>query len=428
MPLFTIFFLLHSIVAAQNSGTSGNNLPHLADPNLQAKEVVNGLFMPTSISFIDNNDFIILQKNGTVNRVINDTLLSKPLLTLNVASGFYQGLLGSAISKDNKNNLTFVFLYFTSYDPILDHGNSHSNNSVVDNFSNKVYRYELIGNTLKNPRLLLKLPSTPGPEDNGGYMIIGPDNNLYIIIGDVADETNETSIKTLTQNFINSSIADGRSGILRITTDGLPVKNHEGYNGILDKKYPLSLYYAYGIHNGFGLDFDPLTGNLWDTETGHYINDEINLVLPGFNSGYGIIQGMSKFFPAAPFALVDFNNTGKYSDPKFVWSEKAVPTGIKFLHSDKLGTQYENDLFIGTFNDGKIYHFDLSSDRTKLILPTGLETGILSTLNSTVITNIVFGSNFEGISGLEVSPDGYLYVIGVNSGKIYKITTKNIQN
>ena len=41
----------------------------------------------------------------------------------------------------------------------------------------------------------------------------------------------------------------------------------------------------------FGLDFDPLTGNLWDTENSPDYGDEINLVEPGFNSGRKKIQG-----------------------------------------------------------------------------------------------------------------------------------------
>jgi glucose/arabinose dehydrogenase len=49
---------------------------------------------------------------------------------------------------------------------------------------------------------------------------------------------------------------------------------------------PLNMYYAYGIRNSFGLDFDPLTGNLWDTENGPEYGDEINLVELSFNSGW----------------------------------------------------------------------------------------------------------------------------------------------
>lgn len=82
-------------------------------------------------------------------------------------------------------------------------------------------------------------------------------------------------------------------------------------HGILGDISPLNLYYAYGIHNGFGMDFDPITGRLWNTEPGHWINDEINIVRPGFNSGYRIVQGLAIYFPAAPFALVNFNVSRK---------------------------------------------------------------------------------------------------------------------
>ena len=40
------------------------------------------------------------------------------------------------------------------------------------------------------------------------------------------------------------------------------------------------------------MDFDPVTGKLWDTENGPSFGDEINLVEPGFNSGWLRIQGM----------------------------------------------------------------------------------------------------------------------------------------
>jgi glucose/arabinose dehydrogenase len=38
--------------------------------------------------------------------------------------------------------------------------------------------------------------------------------------------------------------------------------------------------------NSFGIDFDPISGKLWDTENGFLFGDEINLVEPGFNSGW----------------------------------------------------------------------------------------------------------------------------------------------
>ena len=54
-------------------------------------------------------------------------------------------------------------------------------------------------------------------------------------------------------------------------------------SGILGASDPLNKYFAYGVRNAFGLDFDPVTNKLWDTENGPSSNDEINLADPGFN-------------------------------------------------------------------------------------------------------------------------------------------------
>ena len=56
---------------------------------------------------------------------------------------------------------------------------------------------------------------------------------------------------------------DGTSGIIMITKNGIPVANSS-----LGERVPLNLYYSYGLRNSFGIDFDPLTGKLWDTENG----------------------------------------------------------------------------------------------------------------------------------------------------------------
>ena len=55
----------------------------------------------------------------------------------------------------------------------------------------------------------------------------------------------------------------------------------------------MARYYAYGMRNSFGMDFDPVTGKLWDTENGPWWADEINIVEPGFNSGWKKVQGLS---------------------------------------------------------------------------------------------------------------------------------------
>jgi aldose sugar dehydrogenase len=100
-----------------------------------------------------------------------------------------------------------------------------------------------------------------------------------------------------------------------------------------------------------------------------------------------------------------------------------VPTGLKFLTSNKLGDKYENDVFLGSFLNGKIYHFDLNKNRNHLIVPTPFMNNYnqMPTWNSTGAEDITFGDGFGGISSLNVGPDGYLYVISLTKGIIYKI-------
>src|SRR5207244_3946121 len=92
----------------------------------------------------------------------------------------------------------------------------------------------------------------------------------------------------------------------------------------------LFYYYAYGIRNSFGVDFDPVTGKLWDTENGPTFGDEINLVNPGFNSGWSQVMGIWKVGASPgpiigednsnpPKKLVFFGGEGKYRAPEFSW-------------------------------------------------------------------------------------------------------------
>jgi glucose/arabinose dehydrogenase len=71
------------------------------------------------------------------------------------------------------NNNKFAFLYY-----------SESKNGDL---RNRVYRYEWNGQNqnLTNPALILDLPALPGPNHNGGKLVIGPDHYIYAVIGDL---------------------------------------------------------------------------------------------------------------------------------------------------------------------------------------------------------------------------------------------------
>jgi aldose sugar dehydrogenase len=407
----------------------GGETATIRDSNLMVETVAEGLEFPTSIAFLGPNDILVLEKErGTVQRIINGKMLPQPLLDVNVATSQERCMCGIAILKQIPGH-TYVFLYYTE----ADLADAEDVSEGKDPVGNRLYRYELVNNKLVNPKLILDLPATPGPRHNGGAIVIGPDNNLYIPIGDVDGSHKEGEFETETQNYPDGAEPDGRGGILRVTLDGEPVSS----SGIIADETPLNLYYAYGVRNSFGINFDPITGNLWDTENGPGESDEINLVEPGFNSGWVQVQGMasssnnnnieSEDENNRDFAsgnLVDFDEKGKYSDPEFVWSITLGPTAIIFLHSDKLGELYQNDIFVGSIVTGNIYHFELNQDRTQFVLTGELEDKIAET-RETGEQDIVFGEGFAGISDLEVGPDGYLYVVSLGQGKIFRIVPSN---
>lgn len=213
---------------------------------------------------------------GKLYLVTNGKLNPSPLLDVNVATVGYRGMLGIS-TMNSSNGDTFVFLYYT--EAAKEDGDDDPENGGIRPLGNRLYRYNLIDNELTNSKLMLNLPADPGPRHMGGVIVTGPDNNVYLTVGDF-DGSFKTPFQTMAQNYQNGTLSDGRSGIIRVSKDGLPVGK-----GIFGESFPLNLYYAYGIRNSFGIDFDPITGKLWDTENGPHYGDEINLVAPGFNSG-----------------------------------------------------------------------------------------------------------------------------------------------
>jgi aldose sugar dehydrogenase len=429
---FLIFVLLTGTInltpaTSQLVTQTGKGPTIIRDNNLKVQIVSKGeIRFPTSMAFLGPNDILVLEKNeGTVKRIVNGAVSSEPLLDVNVANKNERGMLGIAIdtkhpfNPNKENNTTqkqkvdnlYVFLFYTE-------AMSKDGDDVTEGMEplgNRLYRYELVNNKLVNPKLLLDLPTSPTGIHNGGKIVIGPDSNIYLTIGDLGifDIIQKPS---QIQNFKDGEEPNGAGGILRITQNGQVVDG-----GILGKEHPLNLYYAYGIRNSFGIDFDPITGKLWDTENGPYNGDEINLVNPGFNSGWGKVQGFwtiinqtaSELFSNTT-ELVHFKGKGIYSPPEFVWNLTVGATDIKFLNSDKLGKIYENDMFIGDFHTGYLYHIDLTDDRMQLSLKEPLDDKLANTKDE--LQEISFGNGFGGITDLEVGPDGYLYILALNSG------------
>jgi aldose sugar dehydrogenase len=399
--------------------------PVITDPNLKTEVVYEGLHRPVSMAFLGPDDILVLEnRKGTVQRIVNGVKLARPLLDVNVA--VHDGLLGIAIAKNatvtGSGTAAYVFLYYTE---AKNEDHDDDNHTI----GNRLYRYELAenGSKLVNPKQLLDLPAAP--THNGGPVLIGPDNLVYVSVGDLESvDGKPPTNRNKAINYKNGVEPDGRAGILRITMEG------RAAGRILMDTRPLNLYYGYGIRNSFGMDFDPLTKKLWLTDNGPDFGDEINLVEPGFNGGWAYTSGMMRMandsiyegYPL-PTSIVDFDGKGEYSAPKFTWNHTVGPTALKFLTSNKYGKEYENDMFVGEVNNGRIYHFDLSQNRTELYLPGSLADKVAN--SDEELHDLIFAKGFRSfdVTDLVVGPDGYLYVVAMVQGKIFKIVPRAIR-
>jgi glucose/arabinose dehydrogenase len=397
----------HFLISA--FGQRQSSLPQINDEALDVELVIEEeLLFPTSMVFVDNNTLLVTQKNdGDVISIINGKVNSQPAVSVEVNNEGFKGLLGiAAMEKPSSSSHTkFVFLYFTE-------------SLGGEQTRNRVYRYEWNreNQVLVNGTMILDLPAEPESVHNGGKLEADRNGNLYAVIGDLSRDGQ-------LQNVREGPAADDTSVIIHITQNGSSAADNpfiESGNERMQK------YYAYGIRNSFGLAIDPIRGVLWDTENGPDSYDEMNIVRPGFNSGWNQIMGpisrSSTKQADLEEELMIFDGS-KYADPVFSWKDPVGLTDLEFLNSTAFGPEYAYNLFVGDINNGNLYYFELNDNRTGIKLDDrDLEYLTVQVADDEQeLSEIVFGNGFEGgITDIETGPDGFLYILTFN-GNIYRI-------
>ena len=156
-------------------------------------------------------------------------------------------------------------------------------------------------------------------------------------------------------------------------------------------------------------------------KTALLLYDEINLVKPGFNSGWVKVMGpiSGSYVSKRPL----FNLTGsKYIDPAFSWKKTVGVTGIDFMKSSKLGGKYLNNIFVGDYNNGNLYYFKVNETRTGIKFDRN-QTGLSDLVadNPKELSEITFGTGFGGITDVKSGPDGLLYVLDFKNDSVFRI-------
>jgi len=372
--------------------------PIIYDDDYIVTKFATGLEYPTAMYFV-GDDMLVLEKNtGKVIRIQdNGIVYSEYALDVPVSTFRESGLLGIASASNH------VYLYFTE-------SLSGSDKYNIENSRNVIYQYDWDGEKLTSPILIKELLGDTG-KHAGGVITKGLNNEIYFVIGDQEQHSSFQNIPGDTTYAIGSETGS----IFKIDT--------ENNNNIE--------LFAMGIRNSFGLAVDPITGYLWETENAAERFDEINLVKPGFNSGWISIMGPvdrvdSDLSTLNPKPFEKF----VYSDPEFSWYVQVAPTAIAFPDKDGFG-KHSDSLFVGDFNNGRIYNFQLNLDRTGFVF-SNPELSDLVLDDNDKIDEILFASISDkfryftytkGVTDIEFH-DGAMYVVAFVDGSIYKIYPK----
>lgn len=228
------------------------------------------------------------------------------------------GLLDVAFDPGFSRNKLIYWCYSEKYDAGLvtavAKGKLNEPNGTIDNIT-VIFR---------------ATPATKSNLQYGSRLIFDKDGYLFVSLGE----------KFIPEARVQAQQPDSYLGkIVRITTAGKPAPG----NPFADKAGAKPEIYSYGHRNPEGLDIDPATGELWESEFGPRGGDEINIIRPGKNYGwpvitYGIDYSGEKMGDG-------IQQKAGMEQPVYYWDPVVSPSGICFYRGNAI-PEWKNNLFI----------------------------------------------------------------------------------
>jgi len=227
----------------------------------------------------------------------------------------------------------------------------------------------------------------------GGVMVFGPDGLLYVGVGDGGPQEDPEG------NAQNRRLLLG--SILRIDVDGrspglpyaIPASNPFFRNSDLRVRKEI---WAHGFRQPWRLSFDPATHDLWVGDVGQKDYEEITIVRGGENHGWNVYEGHARF-------------SDKYRKPGLEYVQPVVSLlrkhGVSVtgghVYRGKRNPSYDGVYIFGDFESKRVWG--------------------LTQENRTLINIREIGTSPDRIVSFGIDRNGELYVVGYDTGRIYRI-------
>jgi glucose/arabinose dehydrogenase len=261
-----------SPVAAQDQAFE----PEAFDVGLELK--ADGLNEPLFVTHSGDERLFVLERTGTIRVLVDDALLDTPFLDLTSQVGSdasERGLLGLAFAPNyGDSGLFYVNYTDLNGDTVVSRFRVSDDPDVADAGSEEI---------------ILAQPQ-PYWNHNGGMIAFGPDNYLYIGLGDGGGggdpEGNGQRLDTLLGKILRIEVDPEY-------TDGEPyaIPEDNPFVGEADARPEI---WAYGLRNPWRFSFDRETGDLWIADVGQGEHEEVNMIGPveaGANFGWNVVEG-----------------------------------------------------------------------------------------------------------------------------------------
>ncbi len=302
----------------------------------RVETVADGLATPWAIDFLPDGRMLFTEKNGRL-RIVQDGRLLPPVTGVPAVRDAGQGgLMEVAVHPRHAEN---GWIYLAYSDPAVREGREVSLTVLV--------RGRIRDGAWVDQETVWKAPLEfyrPGGGVHYGCRIVfDREGFLYFSHGE----------RGRPEDAQNLALPNGK--VHRIHDDGrIPTDNP-----FAERKDAFSSIWTYGNRNPQGLDFDPRTGLLWETEHGPRGGDELNVLRRGANYGWPVITyGMN--YSGTPVSALTAKEG--MEQPAIHWTPSIAVCGIDF-YEGTLFPKWRHNLLVSALAQQEVRRVVIEGDR-----------------------------------------------------------------
>ncbi len=240
--------------------------------------------------------------------------------------------------------------------------------------------------SIENTQVIYRAtPAHTGKLQYGSRIVFDKHGNLFVSTGERSDK----EVRGLAQSLQSST-----GKILHLTIDGKAVAN--GSFAKTNSVRPE--IYAYGFRNPDGLDWNPVTGELWEAEFGPRGGDEVNIIKPGKNYGWPVITYGIEY--RGEKVGDGIQQKEGMEQPIYYFDPVISPGSMTFYTGNKI-PEWKNNLFLSGLSGSCLVRLKIENNKV-----VGEE-------------RLLFGMG-ERFRRIKTGSDGNLYVV-TDSGKLLRI-------